>query len=381
MTRAWRWTTASGLAVSFLLVVGFTEEITPKVVLPRIDVTAPAEKLEAWRYAEVANWEVYSQVSDTRARSMLQSLRKFDFALRIIQPRLVSGPESALTVILVDEARFRTLAGAAAASDAPEFSALINRSGKSAIVINAEAEFGVDDSTVAVNTGAESEIGDTATESNTVDPHRQLDRQYVRHVLAAQRARLPAWLEEGMAQALTDMEYRGAWINYGKVDTEKNMPSRDQPLPKAIRDLLAPESTIAGVSFKQVFAHRRLMPLEDFFAARRADGSAPSPDSVWAKQAYAFVHFCLFGNKLRYQEPMGKLATRLASEPMSEKLFKECFGVGYAKLEKELSGYIDYTRHSYQRYPLKPDQRFNPGPIEFRQATRAEIDRLKRLES
>lgn len=352
----------------------------PKVVLPRIDVTAQAEKLEAWRYAEVANWEVFSQVSDPRARSMLQNLRKFDFALQIIQPRLVSGPASALTVILVGEARYRTLAGAAAATDAPEFSTLIHRGGRSAIVINTEAELARDDWTTAVSTGGDSETGDTTVSSNSVDAYRQLDRQYVRHVLAAQRARLPAWLEEGLAQSLTDMEYRGAWITYGKVDTEKNMPDGDQLPPKAIRDFLEPNSGIAGLSFKQVFAHRNLMPLEAFFTARREDGSAPSPDSVWAKQAYAFVHFCLFGNKLRYQEPMGKLATRLATEPMSEKLLKECFGFGYAKLEKELSGYIDYTRHSYQRYPLKPDQRFKPEPIEFRNATRAEIDLLKPLE-
>ena len=50
--------------------------------------------------------------------------------------------------------------------------------------------------------------------------------------------------------------------------------------------------------------------------------------------------------------------------------------------ESSLRGFPKhYTSHSYQRYPLKPDQRFNPGPIEFRQATRAEIDRLKQLES
>ena len=159
------------------------------------------------------------------------------------------------------------------------------------------------------------------------------------------------------------------------------MASGGQPSPPVIQDFLAPNSAVAGLSFKQIFAHRALMPLGAFFTARQADGSVPSPDSAWAKQAYAFVHFCLFGNKLRYQEPMGKLASRLASEPMSERLFKECFGVDYAKMEKELSGYLYVTRHSFQRYPLKPDQRPSREPVEFREATKSDIDRLKRLES
>lgn len=65
---------------------------------------------------------------------------------------------------------------------------------------------------------------------------------------------------------------------------------------------------------------------------------------------------------------------------MSETLFKECFGVDYAKMEKELDRYILYTRHKFQRYPLRPDQRLKPEPIEFRQATIAETDRLRPLE-
>lgn len=287
MRRPWRRRTVygTGLAFAVILVVGFAEENMPHVVLPKMEVKATAKKREAWRYSEVAGWEVYSQVSDTRARSLLQSLQEFDFALRIIQPRLVAGPASALTVILVDEARYRTLVGAAAASEEPEFSTLVHRSGRSAIIVNTEAEFAMDDSDVAVNTGEELAMDTSAVNPNTVDPYRQLDRQYLRHVLVAQGVSLPAWIEEGLAQALTDVEYSGAWLDYGKVETEKNMPSGDQPASVVIKDFLAPNSAVAGLSFKQIFAHRSFMPLGAFFTARRADGSAPSPDSAWSKQA------------------------------------------------------------------------------------------------
>ena len=88
------------------------------------------------------------------------------------------------------------------------------------------------------------------------------------------------------------------------------------------------------------------------------------------------MHFCLFGNKLRYQEPLAKLTTRLQTQPMSEALFQECFGINYRKMEKQLRSYILYTPHKYQRYPLKPEDRLKPEPIDFREASDAEIARL-----
>jgi len=363
MRRASRGSTAYGiaLAIGVTFGVGFAEEETPRVVLPKVEVTAPAGKREAWRYAQVARWEVYSQVRDAKARSLVENLRKFDFALRVIQPRLVAGPASALTLVFVDDARYRSLLGVPAGKSA-EFSTLLNRRDWSAIVVNTEVEFDMP--------------GDVPVGPNTIDSHRLLQRQYLRHALAAHGAPLPAWLEEGLAQALADVEYSGDWISYGKVNTEQNMPSREQPDPVVIPDYLAPNQALSGLSFKQVFAHRSLMPLENFFAAKREDGSTPSPDSAWAKQAYALVHFCLFGNKLRYQDSLAKLATRLKTEPMSEALFRECFGISYAKMEKELRGYVLYTRLKYQRYPLRPEQRLKPEPIDFREATSAEVDRL-----
>jgi hypothetical protein len=348
------------------LVAGGAEDETPRVVLPPMEVTAPVVRPDGkpWRYAQVSGWEVFSEVSDSRARALLVGLHKFDFALRVIQPRLVAGPDAPLTILFVNAAAYQEIVGPAATDTTAGFSALVRRGRQSAIVINTEAEFEV------LNASEGDEDG------NTIDAFRQLNRQYLHHVLSAQDAPLPTWLEEGLAQALTDVEYREAWLTYGKVDTEQNMPGGEQDAPMAIDDFLAASPALSGLSFKQVFAHRNFMPLAEFFEAKRADGTAPSSDSAWAKQAYAFVHFCLFGNKLRYQESLAKLATRLQTEPMSEPLFQECFGIGYAKMEKELRGYILHTRMKYQRYDLKPEQRLKPVAIVFRDASPAEVARL-----
>ena len=64
---------------------------------------------------------------------------------------------------------------------------------------------------------------------------------------------------------------------------------------------------------------------------------------------------------------------------MSEPLFHECFGISYAKMQKELRGYVLHTRLKYQRYPLKPEQRLQPASIDFRDATRDEVERLTKL--
>jgi hypothetical protein len=351
-----------GLVVG-VLCSGWAADETPRVVLPPVEVKAPLVKPErkAWRYARVGEWEVLSEAGDTKARSLLAALRKFDHALSIIQPRLTGGAAAPLTVLLVNDSVYQEFVGPPAPGRHREFSTLCEIGERSAIIVNTAAEFGMIDS----------DIG-----ASTVDPYRQLDRQYLHHALTAHHARLPDWLEEGLAQILSDVEFGGSWVSYGKIETEQNMPSGGQPPPRVIEDFLAPTPAIAGLSFKQVFAYRSLMPLDKFFSARREDGSAPSSDSAWAKQAYALVHFCLFGNKLRYQQPLATLATRLQTQPMSEALFKECFGLGYAQMEKELRGYVLYTRHKFQKYPLKPEQRLKPEPIDFRPATEAEVERL-----
>jgi hypothetical protein len=64
---------------------------------------------------------------------------------------------------------------------------------------------------------------------------------------------------------------------------------------------------------------------------------------------------------------------------MSESLFRECFGISYAKMQKELRSYILYTRLKYQRYPLPPEKRLPAVPIDFRDATREEVERLEAL--
>ena len=72
---------------------------------------------------------------------------------------------------------------------------------------------------------------------------------------------------------------------------------------------------------------------------------------------------------LRYQQSLATFVSRLAREPASEALFKECFKTDYKGMNRELRGYILRTKAKYQRYDLKPADRLTAKSIELRDAT------------
>jgi len=89
------------------------------------------------------------------------------------------------------------------------------------------------------------------------------------------------------------------------------------------------------------------------------------------------VHFCLFGENLRYQPALSTFVSRLARRALSEALFQECFKTDYQGMNKQLRGYILYTRHKYQRYALQKDDKLTAKSIELREATPAEVALIK----
>jgi hypothetical protein len=81
----------------------------------------------------------------------------------------------------------------------------------------------------------------------------------------------------------------------------------------------------------------------------------------------------MFGNKLRYKAPLAKFVDRLQHEPLSEEVFRACFGVTFKQMDDQLFGYMLHTAHKYQRYPLKPEQQLPEFTVEFREASTIEI--------
>ena len=334
----------------------------PHIVLPKLEVTAPALPPDKahWNYVNLDGVEVLSSTGVGNARSMLKALQEFRHSLKIIYPTALQRADQRLSLLLCNAESFSSFLSL----DVPETEA-----GFSRLVHSSERAF------IIVDLDADSRANDLGT-FNSVDPYRQLNGQYLRYLFNTVNARVPLWLEEGLLETVADMEFRGSWLNFGKINTEQNMPGGKQQTID-IPDFLAPNPTLSGLAFNQVFTHHRMMPLEQFFEAKTADGLNPSSDSAWAKQAYAFVHFCMFGNKLRYRAPLASFVDRLQREPLSEELFRSCFGVSFKEMQDQLRGYILHTAHSYQRYALKPEQRMPPFTAEFRKASTMEIAMIK----
>ncbi|MES1168458.1 MAG: hypothetical protein ABUL61_04745, partial [Oleiharenicola lentus] len=212
-----------------------------------------------------------------------------------------------------------------------------------------------------------------------VDHYKQLYREYVRYLISQSQVRAPIWLEEGLAQIIMDIELNDDSLIYGKINTLKGAESGGASADSDGTDPTENTDAVVGEQpFNVVLQHRSLIPLGQFFAltADAPETQSPLGNNLWAKQAYLFVHFCLFGEDLRHQQALATFVSRLAKEPPSEALFKECFKTDYKGMNKELWGYLLYTKHKYQRYALKPEDKLTPKSIVLRDATVAEAARI-----
>jgi hypothetical protein len=143
-------------------------------------------------------------------------------------------------------------------------------------------------------------------------------------------------------------------------------------------------ATFAGApaedrDFSAALRRRALIPLGKFFAITHDSPEATNPlgNNRWAKQAYAFVHMCLYGYKGKYQKAFTTFMQRSAREPVTEAMFKECFSMSYDKMLMEIRSYCDFTVYESKYYKSKEDVIIPPPPLALRDATQSEIGRIK----
>lgn len=345
--------------------------------LPTLTVTESAElpKRENWTHTRSGAFEVLACGSEKEARRLLADFQKFQQAVHLVWPASIK-PLAASTLLLCGEkGRFDAFVPATRrGSEAPLPSLFLRNREQVAIVVDLQTDrLSINDPMAALNaagTGAEYEV----------DHYRQLYREYVHCLLSQSEVRPPAWLKEGLAQIIMDVELTDRTLIYGKVDSHKGEVSGVSPLePGEDADAAVANAVVGERPFNVVLQNRRLMPLAEFFAVDHDAETALSPlgNNLWAKQAYAFVHYCLFGAKLRHKEALASFVDRLTREPLSEALFKECFKTDYTGMVRELDGYLRHTRHQYQQYNLPPSDRVKPADIVLADATAGQIGLIK----
>lgn len=360
------------------LASGRATDDEPILILPKFTVAGKLElpPPESWRYAEFPGFVVLSNASDRETQRLFANFELFRLALGIVWP--LPEQRSVPVSIIVCGARqsFEAFAPAAARPGTDAVSLLLHDREHGAIVLNAQSAVLV--SSEATGDPTQDRVG------FEVEPADLLQREYVRFLLSRKAQSLPVWMEEGMIQILLAMRVTRGQIVFGKVEDPKlgdsrTVPGLDPELEAEETDP-NPPPPVEDRDFNYVFRSRRLMPLDKFFAVTRDSPEAGRiyGDNRWVKQAYAFVHMCLFGRGGRFQKPFATFLERASREPVTEAMVRECFGLDYRKLALELQLYVGFTDHQSKEYNFKKGKELPvPAPLVLREAAEFESARIK----
>lgn len=316
----------------------------PPIELPKYEVseTPIPPPQESWRYAAIPGFEILSNASRRNTDVFVQDFQLLQQVVAVIWPTAQRvGPGGPVLLILCGRGNtFEDFLGKAVKREAGwRNSAFYEDSELSAIVVDFAA-------------------GELLTEMGReeADPFRSFRLEYFRYLIRRSVRNPPPWFEEGMVQMAAAVDYTREWIEFGKVgDGFGNL----DPL-----------------GFNAILARRAILPMDRMFAGT---GSGPVQDRrVWQAQCYAFVHRCLYGMNGDLQKSFMTFLDRTQKEPLTEDLFRQCFGRGFEDFAVELRGYVEFTVYKYAQYTAKKGKSFSkPEAVKQRDATDAEVGRIK----
>lgn len=361
----------------------------PVVELPKFVVTDNRElpPPESWRYATIPGFEILSNASEKATQRLVRDFEQFRQALSYVWPMPQRISQTTALIISGKGNKFDAFVPKGrGVVDAGTASLFLKQGPQTAIVIDLQSTTlnilnvdGADDAATGTDSGLIS-----------VEHDKQLYREYVRYLLSRTEPRTPAWLEEGLSQIIMKMRFDRRTIEFAKLE-DPNTVSTQAAMTAELNALATADdpdaATLPGApaedrDFNAALRRRALVPLDKFFAVKHDSPEATNVlgNNVWAKQAYAFVHMCLYGERGRFQKPFGTFLQRLSREPVTEAMFKECFNMTYKQMLMQIRGYCDFT--SYEAKELRstkggPDLIDTPPPLALREATQSEVGRIK----
>ncbi len=190
------------------------------------------------------------------------------------------------------------------------------------------------------------------------DPRRLIVApEYVHALLTRRTPMLPQWLIEGVTGLYREVRLRGDPITLPPVRW------------------ISPTDT-AGLQ-NDAESRRVLLPCDELFAPDALlgpDQRHPARQAVWRAQSALFVRWALDPAQAPARDALWKFARRSSHEPVSESIFVECFGFGYADLRDRLSDYLPTAVKTAVELSVG---RFSSPLIEPATATREQIARLR----
>lgn len=266
---------------------------------------------KGWLYARCGATEILSRLTARETRDYLEDFVIFQNFVRTQYPPAAFSPDWPLLVILCDRTRiFRAFGGEEnrTSGELPDNYNFILVDGSEARAIE-----------------------------------QSIRRRYV--ALAFEQhaeGRYPYWLQLGTRELLGQIRIGRNHVEVGNLET-----ALFQPGPM--------------IDLGRLLALTKDSPE----VARRHDGSLGPA----YHQATMFMHMCLFGTgetRRTLRAPFARFTARLETEPLSEELFYECFGMGYADMHALLRGYLngERTRFEIQRHGFAFAKSFTVRPAQ-----------------
>lgn len=361
----------------------------PVVELPKFVVTDSRElpQPESWRYATIPGFEILTNASDKATQRLLRDFDMFRQALGYVWPVPNRISQSTSLIICGKGGKFDAFVPSGkGVTDSATASLFLKQGAHAAIVIDLQA------TTLNVLNVDNTDDAATGTDSGliSVEHDKQLYREYVRYLMSQSEPRSPAWLEEGLSQIIMKMTFDKRYIEFAKLEDPNTVSvqgAMNAELNAAAAAFDADAVALPGApaedrDFAAALRRKALVPLDKFFAVAHDSPEAINPlgNNRWAKQAYAFVHMCLYGNRGKFQKSFVTFLQRSAREPVTEALFKECFNMTYKQMLMEIRGYCDFTVYEAKAFRSTkggPDLIVTPPPLALREATQSEIGRIK----
>lgn len=361
------------------------------VELPKFVVQDSRElpQPESWKYATMPGFEILTNASDKATQRLVKDFDEFRQALSIVWPIEQQISQTTSLIISGKGAKFDAFMpkGKGGNPDTATASLFLKEGNKTAILIDLQA------TTLNVLNIDGADDAATGTDSGLlqVDHDKALYREYVRYLLSKSNPRMPAWFEEGISQIIMRMQIQSRrYIELGRVEPA-NTVSAAAAMTQQINAIAAaddpdapqlPGAPAEDKDFPAALMRRRLVDMDKMFSVAHGAPEATNAlgNNIWAKQSYAFVHMCLYGEKKKYQKPFAEFLRRIAKEPVTEAMFKECFKMSYKDMLMQIRSYAESTYAEIQIYQSKKggeDLIIQPKPLALREATQSEIGRIK----
>jgi hypothetical protein len=333
------------------------------VTLPPFIVEEAAKPLP-WKYAEVAGLEVLSCCPERLTRELIANHHRLHALLaELLPPALQFKTTEKRTLLFVDSAQ-----------QPPTSQEVVAH-----MVLSAVDQQRIDDALVPVDDGRlrrrplpprytflpnlrlwdrDAQTLFAIVRESEFDPNRiALTSDYLAYLLRNRRPALPPWCISGVLTLYSRASYTGDALTLDRLDWLSETGSA------ALK--AGPE------------ANRAVLPLADFFAGDLSAGDPTQGEglSLWQAQAALFVRWGIGGRGAPRRAALWLFTERAAVEPVTEKLFQECFGLGFATAQQQLTVYLPEAIRD--RLTLRPASRPRLPDYPLRPASEVEVARIK----